>query len=68
MRTWLKNPKKTLIKVCVERGKPEKDPTAVLDNYMEFFIAPPVDLDPAGVMKKFELIQNMGEEKVLRND
>jgi len=58
--------KKNLVKVCVERGKPEKDPTAVLDNYMEFFIAPPVNMDPAGVMKKFELIQNMGEEKFLR--
>ena len=66
LENMVKESKKNLVKVCVERGKPEKDPTAVLDNYMEFFIAPPVNLDPAGVMKKFEMILNMGEEKFLR--
>ena len=30
---------------------------------MEFFIVPPVSLDPAGIMDKFELIMDLGEEK-----
>ncbi len=55
--------KKNLIKVCIEKGSPEKDPNAAVDNFMEFFVVPPVELDPAGIMRKFEMIIDLGEDK-----
>ncbi len=63
LETMVKESKKTLINVSNEKGSPEKDPTAAVDNFMEFFVVPPVDLDPAGVMNKFDMILNMGEER-----
>lgn len=55
--------KKKLVKVCVERGSPDNDPTPAVDNFMEFFVIPPVSLDPTGIMNKFETILDFGEEK-----
>jgi len=55
--------KKKLVKVCVERGSPDKDPSPALDNFMEFFVVPPVSLDPVGIMNKFETILDLSEEK-----
>ena len=63
LETMVKESKKTLINVSNEKGSPEKDPTAAVDNFMEFFVVPPVGLDPAGVMNKFDMILNMGEER-----
>ena len=59
----VKQSKLKLIKISIERGKPGKDPTDAVDNFMEFFIVPPVSLDPAGIMDKFESILDLGEEK-----
>jgi hypothetical protein len=55
--------KKKLVKVCLEKGSPDNDPTDAVDNFMEFFVVPPVSLDPAGIMNKFETILDLGEEK-----
>ena len=55
--------KKKLVKVCVEKGSPDKDPSPALDNFMEFFVVPPVSLDPVGIMNKFETILDLSEEK-----
>jgi hypothetical protein len=63
LETMVKESKKSLINVSTEKGSPEKDPKAAVDNFMEFFVVPPVGLDPAGIMNKFEMILNMGEEK-----
>ena len=52
-----------LVKISIEKGNPGNDPTAAIDNFMEFFIVPPVSLDPAGIMNKFESILDLGEEK-----
>jgi hypothetical protein len=54
-----------LVKISIEKGNPGNDPTAAIDNFMEFFIVPPVSLDPAGIMNKFESILDLGEEKFL---
>ena len=59
----VKQSKLKLIKISNERGKPGKDPTDAVNNFMEFFIVPPVSLDPAGIMDKFESILDLGEEK-----
>jgi hypothetical protein len=59
----VKQSKLKLIKISVERGIPGNDPTHAVDNFMEFFIVPPVSLDPAGIMDKYESILDLGEEK-----
>ena len=63
IENMVKNSKLKLIKISIEYGTPENDPTADIDNFMEFFIIPPVSLDPAGIMDKFENILDLGEEK-----
>jgi len=55
--------KKNLKKLCIEKGSPEKDLSDDIDNFMEFFIVPPVDLDPSGLMKKYEKIMELGEDR-----
>ncbi len=63
IENMVKESKLKLIKVSIERGNPGNDPTTAVDNFMEFFIVPPVSLDPAGIMDKFESILDLGEEK-----
>ncbi len=63
LEEMVKKSKKTLIDICIEKGSPDKDPDAAIENFMEFFIVPPVDLDPAGIMRKFERILEMGEDR-----
>jgi hypothetical protein len=63
IEAMVKESKKKLVKVCVEMGSPDKNPAPTVDNFMEFFVAPPVSLDPAGIMNKFETILDLSEEK-----
>lgn len=55
--------KDILIKVSKEKGKPVLDPSDTIENFMEFFIVPPVDLDPNGIVKKFEKILDLSEDR-----
>jgi hypothetical protein len=59
----VKKSKKKLVKISVEKGSPVNDPTQTVNNFMEFFVVPPVSLDPTGIMDKFETILDLGEEK-----
>jgi len=63
IENMVKESKKKLIKISVEKGNPVNDPTHAVDNFMEFFIVPPVSLDPNGIMDKFETILDLGEER-----
>ncbi len=63
IESMVKESKLKLVKLSIEKGNPENDPTVAIDNFMEFFIIPPVSLDNTGIMDKFESILNMGEEK-----
>ena len=63
IENMVKESKKKLIKISVEKGNPVNDPTHAVDNFMEFFIVPPVSLDPNGVMDKFKTILDLGEER-----
>ena len=65
IENMVKESKLKLKKISIEKGNPGNDPTAAIDNFMEFFIVPPVSLDPAGIMNKFESILDLGEEKFL---
>ncbi|MBM4241596.1 MAG: DUF1512 domain-containing protein [Euryarchaeota archaeon] len=52
-----------LIEVCREKGNPPQDPSKAIQDYIEFFVVPPVDLDPYGIVNKFEKIMEMGEDR-----
>jgi len=52
-----------LVKLSKEEGKPNSDPGPAIDNYLEFFMLPPVDLDPQGVVHKLQKILEMGEDR-----
>jgi hypothetical protein len=53
--------KKVAIDTIKEIGKPEKDPTSKVERFMEHFMIPPVDMDPAGVVGKLGNILNVRE-------
>ncbi len=55
--------KDILIKISKEKGKPVLDPTETIEGFMEFFVVPPVDLDPNGIVKKFEKILDLSEDR-----
>ncbi len=53
--------KKIAIKAIKEVGKPEKDPTPQVERFMDHFMIPPIDMDPAGVVQKLGKIINVRE-------
>lgn len=55
--------KNVLISLCNEKGNPEGDPKAALDNFLEFFVIPPAELDPNGIVRKFEKILDLSENR-----
>jgi len=48
--------RKITIETIKEIGKPQTDPTARVDRFLEYFTIPPQSLDPAGVVWKLEHI------------
>ncbi len=52
-----------LAKVSKEKGNPPEDPKENIQSFMEFFIVPPVNLDPNGIVTKLDKILEMGEER-----
>ncbi|GAB4309882.1 MAG: DUF1512 family protein [Methanobacteriaceae archaeon] len=63
IENMVEDSKKIIIKTAQDKGKPSHDPQLLVENFMEFFIIPPVELDPYNIMKKFEKILEMGEER-----
>jgi len=55
--------KENLKNLCIEKGNLDRDPSDDIDKFMDFFIVPPVDMDPSGLMKKFEKIMELGEDR-----
>jgi hypothetical protein len=49
------------IETVKEVGKTENDPTADVDRFIEHFMIPPVNLDPAGIMGKLGQLLNVRE-------
>jgi len=48
--------RKTAIETMKEIGKPQTDPTARIDRFLEYFTISPQNLDPAGIVWKLEHI------------
>jgi hypothetical protein len=46
--------RKNAIQTIKELGKPESDPTARVDQFLEYLTLPPQSMDPAGVVWKLE--------------
>jgi hypothetical protein len=49
------------IETVKEVGKTENDPTADVDRFIEHFMIPPVNLDPAGIVGKLGQLLNVRE-------
>jgi hypothetical protein len=63
LENMVQESKELLIKLSKEKGKPVLDPSDTIENFMEFFVVPPVDLDPNGIVKKFEKIMDQSEDR-----
>ncbi|MFH1773926.1 MAG: DUF1512 domain-containing protein [Methanobacteriota archaeon] len=53
-----------IVKTSKEKGKPEIEPKKTIENAFEFFLIPPVDLDPYGILKKIEHIIDKTEDRL----
>jgi hypothetical protein len=60
----LKNEVRALtIGAIKEMGKPVEDPTGKIDQILEFFTIPPVQLDPMGIVRKLEHILDVRDQR-----
>jgi len=60
----MRNDAKSLtIKTLREVGKSKDDPTPSLNSLLEQFLISPVDMDPAGIVKKFDHLLDVRESK-----
>jgi len=55
--------RKTAVETIKEIGKPETDPTARVNRFLEYFTISPQSLDPAGVVWKLEHILDVRESR-----
>ncbi|MDI6846923.1 MAG: DUF1512 domain-containing protein [Candidatus Bathyarchaeia archaeon] len=55
--------RKTAIETIKEIGKPQADPTARVDRFLEYFTISPQSLDPAGVVWKLEHILDVRDTR-----
>ncbi len=56
--------KEKLAEAVSRHGKKKKDALAEIENFSHFFIISPVDLDPAGVLKRLEYLLDTGKGKL----
>jgi len=45
-------------------GKSQKDPTPYIDRYLEYVLIPPVTMDPAGIVWKYDHLIGVTEDRV----
>lgn len=61
---YMRNDAKTLtVKILKEIGKPKDDPVPRLNSLLEQFLISPVDMDPAGIITKFDHLLDVREAK-----
>jgi hypothetical protein len=56
--------RKIAIETIKEIGKPQTDPTARVDRFLEYFAIPPQNLDPAGIVWKLEHILDVRDVRL----
>ena len=55
--------RKTTLDTIKEIGKPQTDPSARVDKFLDYFTIPPQSLDPAGIVWKLEHILDVRDER-----
>ena len=63
LENMVEESKGILIKLSEEKGKPVLNQSQAIEDFMEFFVVPPVNLDPYGIVKKIEKILDLSEER-----
>jgi len=56
--------RKTAIETIKEVGKPQADPTARVDRYLEYFTIAPQNMDPAGIVWKLDHILDVRDTRM----
>jgi hypothetical protein len=52
-----------IVKTSKKKGGWESNPKEIIENTLEFFLIPPVDLDPYGILKKIEHLLDKSEDR-----
>jgi len=63
LESIVKEAQDILVKISKEQDNPLKDPQESVARFIEFFIVPPMNLDPQGLVKKFSKILELGEDR-----
>ncbi|MFB0560423.1 MAG: DUF1512 domain-containing protein [Candidatus Lokiarchaeia archaeon] len=63
LEKWSDEGKNVTIKMIRELGKPEKDPTSLVEDYMEFILIEPVERDPSGVLNRLEYLLDVRKSR-----
>jgi hypothetical protein len=63
LESIVKEAQNILIEISKEQENPLKDPEESVERFIEFFIVPPMNLDPQGLVKKFDKILELGEDR-----
>jgi hypothetical protein len=63
LEKWSDEGKNTTIKMIRELGKPEKDPTSLVEDYMEYILIEPVERDPSGVLNRLEYLLDVRKSR-----
>lgn len=63
LETMRNDAKSLTVKTLREIGKPKDDPTPRLNTLLEQFLIEPVNMDPAGIIRKFDHLLDVREDK-----
>ncbi len=63
LQSYTKKSVETVKKVAAEKGGTKKDPTLQVERMLEFFVIPPVNLDPYGILSKLEYVLDRAEDR-----
>jgi hypothetical protein len=63
LESYTKEAVKIVVKTSKEKGNPSIDPKDAVEDAIEFFLIPPVDLDPFGILKKIEHVIDKSEDR-----
>ncbi len=53
-----------LCRVCIEKGSGSYKDREKIEDFIDFFVIPPVSLDPYGILKKLEFLIDKSEERI----
>jgi len=56
--------KEITIKKINELGKPDFDPSNLIESFLDFFVIEPTSLDPYGIVEKFKHILDLRDERI----